>query len=414
MKSFRSFIPLSLLLLCFAALSTLLYLTHHYFDLKMGTTSDNSLCHINELFNCNVISASSYAELFSVPTALWGFVSYLLLFGLLIVAYLKLSPVSEFLYRMAFWLSGFHLLFSFAMAGISFFLLRHLCPFCILIYVLSFLIFVLGILWNGESSLQKLMQDLAFLLEKRKRLGFFLLLLLSVPAMAFIGSDMIFKNKMKARGFHLQSSLQESLLEWQASSVFEFDPHFGLIKKGEGKDKSKVAFTIVEFVDPLCPHCKAAHPALNSFASSRSDVQLLLKFFPLDGACNKNISFRRSNSCLLTQSVYCAEKLHKKGWKLHHWIFENQKKLSRDFDKEKMLLQISQELHLSHKNLAQCIEDKGYQDWIQKQIKEGERAGVQGTPTIYINGKKLPYGQNLYILKALYEQITKNPSKNNL
>ena len=430
MKRLYHFIPLGLLLLCGGSLATLLYLTHHYFDLKMGLSSGDSICHINAFLNCNVINASSYAELFSVPMAFWGFVSHLLLLGLLLTAHFKLSSFPGFFYRMAFWLSGFHLAVSMVMAGISFFILRHLCPFCLLTYIFSLLLFLLSWAWNQKSPWQEFSQDIAFLLEKRKRALVFLLFLCSVPAAAFIGSDMIFENKTKKQGINLKMFMRDSLREWKDNPVFSFDSHFGLSPQNprhgsssasssppsssfsQGASASSVfPFRVVEFVDPLCPHCKKAHEALYAFASSRPKVHLLIKFFPLDSTCNKSIksaSFASSQvarSCLLTQSIHCVEKLYKKGWKLHHWIFEHQKRISSRFDKEKIFLEISKRFNLSHPDLIRCVESEEHKKWIETQVGEGEKAGVRGTPTVYVNGKKLPYGQNLYVLKALYERL---------
>ncbi|MBC7464727.1 MAG: hypothetical protein H7256_01940, partial [Bdellovibrio sp.] len=42
---------------------------------------------------------------------------------------------------------------------------------------------------------------------------------------------------------------------------------------------------------------------------------------------------------------------------------------------------------------------------IKQMSAEGEAAGVEGTPTVYLNRKKLPYGNILEILKTAVNEV---------
>lgn len=73
-----------------------------------------------------------------------------------------------------------------------------------------------------------------------------------------------------------------------------------------------------------------------------------------------------------------------KFWEYHDKVFENYNKLSSE-----LLEQIAQELDL---DLDRFREDQSSQEissLINRDLQEGGRIGVRGTPTIFINGKRL-------------------------
>ena len=55
--------------------------------------------------------------------------------------------------------------------------------------------------------------------------------------------------------------------------------------------------------------------------------------------------------------------------------------------------------------LVLCMEEVATQDAIVAQAKAGNQAGVTGTPTIFVNGRKLPYGQILPVLEKVYQTL---------
>jgi protein-disulfide isomerase len=73
-----------------------------------------------------------------------------------------------------------------------------------------------------------------------------------------------------------------------------------------------------------------------------------------------------------------------KFWKYHDRVFENYNKLSNE-----LLDQFARDLGLDMNSFAK---DRGSQEiasLINRDTREGSRIGVRGTPTIFINGKRL-------------------------
>lgn len=77
---------------------------------------------------------------------------------------------------------------------------------------------------------------------------------------------------------------------------------------------------------------------------------------------------------------------HKQGkfWPYHYKIFENIKSLS-----EAKFLEIAKELMLDLDQFSRDMKSQAVQSLINRDLLEGNQAGVRGTPTIFINGKQL-------------------------
>lgn len=94
---------------------------------------------------CDAVSASQYGYLFGVPVSYLGFVSYVALIVLFVLEsrsefFKTNSPVA------VFGLTLFGTLFSGYLQYASLFLLREVCPYCVVNALLMLLLFVLSLL----------------------------------------------------------------------------------------------------------------------------------------------------------------------------------------------------------------------------------------------------------------------------
>jgi protein-disulfide isomerase/uncharacterized membrane protein len=388
---------LILLVSTLAAIATHGYLTVQHFDLKLGLASGPSICNVSETFNCDTVATSNYAEIFGIPIALLGLFFQL---GILVFAFaarFELSSQTHFLRRLVLALSLIAALISIAMGFISSFKLGAYCLFCMLTYLLSFLSLWAAVqIARPHGALFNLGEDLTDLFTKAK---WALVILLLVPGGAFVTQSIMLSNY----GFgKLKEQIQYSMAEWSSSPDQNFNPEEGLILySGTGEPK----MTIVEFADFLCPHCKLAATTLENFVRARKDVKFIFKTFPLDGKCNKAISRQGDGlRCQLAGSVICAENLFQKGWQAHHWIFANQEKLS-SLASWKVIEDLATELGEDKAKLNACIAEDAIYEKLRFRASEGEKAKIEGTPTIFVNGKLLQHGQFPPFLKAVYDSL---------
>ncbi len=131
--------------------------------------------------------------------------------------------------------------------------------------------------------------------------------------------------------------------------------------------------TIVEFSDFQCPHCKHLQPVLKELEDEYPQVKVYFKNYPITRA--------HPYAQLAAQAALAAGK-QGKFWQFHDKLFGG------DQDKESMadLERYARELKLDLPRWKKDID--GFADRVARDRSDGERAGVDATPTLYINGRK--------------------------
>ncbi|WP_347356259.1 DsbA family protein [Bdellovibrio sp.] len=376
-----------------------IYLTLHYYDVKFGLSGGESFCNINEVLNCDAVSASKFSSLLGVPIALWGVMTNLVLFYFLAVTRFNMVEDNERTSRYALLLSGGTVLASIVMGTISLTAMSNLCLFCMAAYVLSVLGFLFTWLGASDVSAKNISNDIKDIFVSEKWvLGF----LLAVPAFSFLANIMY----LESHGLSdIEKMAKERVAYWQVAPQQNFDLTTGLsMQKGTGEP----VMTIVEFADFRCSHCKHAAPVLHSFVKNHPDVRLIYKPFPLDGTCNEAIKGGGDGiSCGLAAAALCSEKLAQKGWEAHDYIFENQDEIIRTMNLDKNLESIATKTGIKLDDLKACIKGTEIPEIVRKNAKEGEVAQIQGTPAIFINGKVLNGAQSIPVLEAAYKTLKK-------
>lgn len=89
----------------------------------------STLCKINEYFDCDIVNKSIYSEIFGVPVAILGLLTYLFLFGMAWVIY-KNIRLTRWLWVM-FGVTVVGVLFSGYLTYIELFVLYAICIFCL-------------------------------------------------------------------------------------------------------------------------------------------------------------------------------------------------------------------------------------------------------------------------------------------
>jgi protein-disulfide isomerase len=380
-----------------ASIANHAYLAFNYYDVKLGLSGTVSFCNINSTFNCDAVTASNYSNVNGIPVALFGMLAHivLLLFGL--VAQWNLSSRRGLLEKTLLLLAGLIALTSLIMGSISTVIVASFCLFCLLAYALSFLNLFIVWRWQSEPVAEGwLASGLEILQSQKWILGF----LAAIPAAAWVGNKMF----LDSYGFKdLDRMILENKYSWQAAPVQNFDLKTGLVHAASLPAK----MTIVEFADFRCSHCKTAAPVLHSFIQSRKDVHFVFKSFPLDGSCNPELESRSGDgsSCVLAAASLCAENLAQKGFIAHDWIFENQSKFMSGVNREELLKNLSALTGIESESYKSCLESEATTQSIRAMATEGGAAKIKGTPSIFVNGKKLDGGQFMPILEAVYRSL---------
>lgn len=134
----------------------------------------------------------------------------------------------------------------------------------------------------------------------------------------------------------------------------------------------KAPVMIVEFSDYQCPYCHQAEPTVKELlAKYGGRVSLSYRDFPLTTIHSQAQISAVASRCALEQGKF---------WEYHDQLF-TASKLEKDD-----LISYARDLKLDDKQFASCLASDKYNSAIDKDIQEGRKAGVAGTPGFFING----------------------------
>ncbi len=154
----------------------------------------------------------------------------------------------------------------------------------------------------------------------------------------------------------------------------------------KGLEKAPVVVTV--FSDFQCPYCAKVSPLLDQVLSQYpKDVKVVHKNFPL-----KNHQFSMS-------AAVAALAAHRQGkfWEMHDKIFENYSALN-----DEKFTEFAKSLGLDIDKFAKDSKDTKLQQEVQADLQNGLKAEVRGTPTIFVNGRRVNVG-GLEGVKALVD-----------
>ena len=133
--------------------------------------------------------------------------------------------------------------------------------------------------------------------------------------------------------------------------------------------------TILEFSDFQCPYCKRAQDTLEQIMREfPGRVRIVFKDFPLDfhpGARPAALAAR------------CAG-AGGRFWEYHDLLFVAQP----DFERED-LLRYAERIGLERASFAECLDSARFRDAVEQDMTEGRALGITGTPTFFVNGRRL-------------------------
>ncbi|MFA4818585.1 MAG: thioredoxin domain-containing protein [Patescibacteria group bacterium] len=163
------------------------------------------------------------------------------------------------------------------------------------------------------------------------------------------------------------------LLIWQ-SQTKPFYPNINSPRPALGSDSAKV--TVEEFSDFQCPACKAAETtvkeALNTFGDR---IKFVYKHYPLVTI--------HTHAFPAAQAAECAND-QEKFWLYHNTLFDQQPALSRS-----NLIKYAQDLSLDMTKFTACLLSGAKASVVRDDMREGDKRGVNSTPTFFINGEKV-------------------------
>ena len=147
---------------------------------------------------------------------------------------------------------------------------------------------------------------------------------------------------------------------------------------------------IVEFADYECPYCQRIHPDLKKLqVEFPGKVSLAFKDFPLP---------MHPHAEKAAEAARCAEE-QGQFWNFHDMLFENQQKLELA-----QLKEYASALKLDSARFDTCLDAGEQAAAVKKDLAQGQRLGLTGTPSFFINGHFLSGAVKYSTLREIVEQ----------
>ena len=141
--------------------------------------------------------------------------------------------------------------------------------------------------------------------------------------------------------------------------------------------------TIEEFGDFQCPPCGQLHPELKQIIREYGPrVRLVYREFPLVPTHQHALAAARAAE---------AAGMQGKFWEMHGLIFETQRSWHEAFDVRPIFEEYARRIGLDVEKFKKDLSSSTVERRIFLDGKRGHELGVKGTPTVFLNGREVPF-----------------------
>jgi len=161
--------------------------------------------------------------------------------------------------------------------------------------------------------------------------------------------------------------------------------------------------TIVEFSEFYCPYCARfafdTMPEIEEEYVKKDLVKIVFRNFPVHG----------EPALLAALAGECAHE-QRRFWDYHDKLYSTIFEVNKYLD-EAAFAKLATELGLDVAAFRECMSSERYRENIEEDLAEGQRRGVRGTPTFFINGRMVVGAQPFETFKQIIEEELKRSGK---
>lgn len=145
----------------------------------------------------------------------------------------------------------------------------------------------------------------------------------------------------------------------------------------QGPKTAKV--TVVEFLDPECESCRAFHPIMKeTLKAYEGGVYFVVRY----------MAFHTSSALAVAATESAG--LQGKYWEMQDLLFNAADEWShKPAPETSYFIKYASDLGLDVEQFKRDLSDTRWQQKITRDMADGKALGVNGTPTIFVNGEKL-------------------------
>jgi protein-disulfide isomerase len=151
--------------------------------------------------------------------------------------------------------------------------------------------------------------------------------------------------------------------------------------KASKNTSADTVVTLEEFGDYQCPPCGQLHPTLKKL---KQDYGTRLNFI----FRNLPLTKIHQNALVAAQAAEAA-RMQNRFWEMHDLLYENQSLWKDDVNPRSIFVKFATDLGLNTAQFSRDLDDKQIQLRIEADEDAAAKQGIDGTPTILINGRQL-------------------------
>jgi protein-disulfide isomerase/uncharacterized membrane protein len=353
------------LLFCLAGLVLSILLEQLHFKVHSDPTF-HSFCAIDRKVNCDIVARSPYAVLFGVPVAAWGIFGYTLAAVVSLWGAFSRRPLLAS--GCGLYLAFFCVASSAVLGTVTALLVTAVCILCLATYATNLLILAcVLIIGRGLGLRAALAEPVRFLRRRTLRT----LVILAIIGGCAVAVMTMHPSYWKASAGPIRTRPTTPTL-----------PHG--IEPGGGHfiGAERPTVTLVEYSDYECPYCRLAHTQLRTLLERfPTKLRLVHRHYPLDQSCNSSLKApMHQNACFAAMIAECAGR-QERFWEANDYLFAEARTLHTRPNSE-----IAHDIGLDPKALEACLREEGPRA-VAFDVDEGNRLGIQGTPTFFTEGK---------------------------
>lgn len=164
---------------------------------------------------------------------------------------------------------------------------------------------------------------------------------------------------------------------------------------GEGKS----GVTLVEYGDFQCPACYSYFPIVSELKEKyKEQITFQFRHFPIVSAHRNAMAAHRAAEAASRQGKF---------WEMHDLLYVNQKSWEASNNASQVFETYAQQIGLNMDQFQRDVADSSTAANVQADFKEGEKAGVQGTPGFFLDGKMIESPKSLEDFDKLIEDAIK-------
>jgi protein-disulfide isomerase len=153
---------------------------------------------------------------------------------------------------------------------------------------------------------------------------------------------------------------------------------------------------LVEYSDLECPFCAQINPVVKQVSErfSEDELAIVYRHFPLTQI--------HKNAELAARSAESAGK-QGKFWDMHDVIFNTQSTWSAQGDAREYFVSLANSIGLDTAQFERDLDSTEVKEKVRRDLASGNKSGVQGTPSFFLNGVAIPTPQTVPEFEALIQ-----------